>query len=221
MIVLDNVSKSYGGKVAPVAGITCINLHIGRGEFLAITGKSGCGKTTLLNVLGLLDTFDTGSYFFEGKNVSSFSEKEVAHIRQSYFGYVFQSYHLIPSLSVLQNVTVPLGYLGVPKKERVQKAEKLIVEVGLADKLQSYPFQLSGGQQQRVAIARALINNPSVLLADEPTGNLDTSNSEQIFELFRKIHRAGTTIVMVTHDICYAQQAERIISMSDSCITNI
>lgn len=220
MIVLKNVSKSYKGQGSPTAGILSIDLCIKKGEFVAITGKSGCGKTTLLNVMGLLDEYDSGEYHFEGSNISSLSEKEKTRIRQSYFGYVFQSYYLIPSLSVLQNVAIPLGYLGVPKKERIQKAEDLLVKVGLSDKLRSYPFQLSGGQQQRVAVARALVNSPSVILADEPTGNLDTDNSRQIFDLFKKIHQAGTSIVMVTHDMYYAHQAQRIIQMSDARIIN-
>lgn len=218
MIVLKNVSKSYKGKGEATAGITSINLQIDKGEFLAITGKSGCGKTTLLNVLGLLDGYDTGEYCFNGRNIATLSEKEKACIRQSCFGYVFQSFYLISSLSVLQNVAVPLGYLGVPKKERIQKAEELLSKVGMLEKLKSYPYQLSGGQQQRVAVARALVNEPSVILADEPTGNLDTENSQQIFELFKKIHESGTSIVMVTHDMNYANQAERIINMSDSRI---
>ena len=218
MIKLKNLTKVYTTVEQSVPGVTGISMHIKRGEFIAITGHSGCGKTTLLNIVGLIDVFDDGEYLLNGVNVSGMKESRLAAIRQREFGYVFQSYHLIHSLTAIENVALPLGYMGMCKKERVHKAEVALARVDLSSKRKALPSQLSGGQQQRVAIARALIHNPAIVLADEPTGNLDSENSIQIMHILESIHKMGATVIIATHDIMLAEQAGTVIQMRDSKI---
>ena len=215
MIELKNVSRVYtdGEKTTALKNI---NLNIDKGEFIAIMGPSGCGKSTLLNIIGLLDETDSGEYILNGKPVKESSSKERAKLRNKHFGFVFQSFNLLPRTSAFDNIMLPLNYRKQnAKKEQVM--EKL-EQVGLMDKIKSPPNQLSGGQQQRVAIARALVGNPEVILADEPTGNLDTKTGLEIMEIFKKINKDGTTVIVVTHNTELLGYAGRIIKMRDGKI---
>ena len=215
MIELKNVSRIYTDGEKTIA-LKNINLKIGKGEFIAIMGPSGCGKSTLLNILGLLDETDSGEYILNDKPVKESSSKERAKLRNKHFGFVFQSFNLLPRTSAFDNIMLPLNYRKQEgKKEQVM--EKL-EQVGLMDKVKSPPNQLSGGQQQRVAIARALVGNPEVILADEPTGNLDTKTGLEIMEIFKKINKEGTTVIVVTHNTELLGYANRIIKMRDGKI---
>ena len=195
-----------------------IDLDIERGEYLAIMGPSGSGKSTLMNLLGCLDTPTDGSYVLNGKDVSQMSDDDLAEIRNKEIGFVFQTFNLLPRTTALGNVALPMVYAGATKKERIIRAEKVLEDVGLADRMDHRPNQLSGGQRQRVAVGRALVNSPSIILADEPTGNLDSKTGMEIMSLFDDIHKAGNTVIMVTHEEEVAAHAHRIIRLRDGMI---
>lgn len=215
MLEVRNLKKVYESKDVQTTAIKDISLSIQEGEFVMLLGRSGCGKTTLLNILGGIDSMTEGSYRFEGTEVSEKSNKELAVFRNKNIGFIFQAYHLVDELDALHNVEVPLGYGGMKKSERKKCAEEALRKVGLEDRMKHYPSQLSGGQQQRVAIARAIVNNPKVILADEPTGNLDEENSNSIMELLANLNQKGTTIVMVTHDLELVKYATRVVHIKD------
>lgn len=218
MISLRDVSKTYRGKGVPFTALKGINLTVEKGEFLTIIGPSGAGKSTLLNVIGLLDSFDEGSYRLDGREIACLRNKELAQIRLTRFGFVFQSFYLINHLSAIENVEVPLGYSGVPTGARRRRSAEALEQVGLGDRLHNLPSQLSGGEQQRVAIARALVNSPDIIFADEPTGNLDSETSEKIIELFYQLNSNGITVAMVTHSPTLIQRATRIVKIRDGKI---
>ncbi|HMC00686.1 MAG TPA: ABC transporter ATP-binding protein [Flavobacteriaceae bacterium] len=195
-----------------------IDLDIERGEYVAIMGPSGSGKSTLMNILGCLDTPTAGQYILNGKDVSKMSDDELADIRNTEIGFVFQTFNLLPRTTALDNVALPMIYAGVSKSDRIKRAEEVLTNVGLSDRMDHKPNQLSGGQRQRVAVGRALINKPSIILADEPTGNLDSKTSLEIMHLFDDIHKAGNTVIMVTHEEDIAARAHRIIRLIDGVI---
>lgn len=215
MLKLEHIEKAYqqGKNTVPV--LHDITFHVAHGEFVAIMGPSGSGKSTLMNLIGLLDTPTSGSYFFDGTEVSRCSENMLSQIRNEKIGFVFQNFNLLPRQSALENAALPLLYAGVKPKVRRERAREALEKVGLSDRVSFLPTQLSGGQKQRVAIARAMINNPKLLLADEPTGALDTASGEQVMELFHELHKTGVTIVMITHELEIAQHAERILTIRD------
>lgn len=215
MIRLESIVKSYTVGKEQVDVLKGIDLHIQAGEFTAIMGPSGSGKSTLMNIIGCLDRPTSGEYFLHGERVSDYDENALAKVRSRSLGFVFQQFHLLPRLNALQNVELPLIYAGKSKKEREQLAIEALERVGLSDRMNHLPNELSGGQKQRVAIARAIVNRPSVILADEPTGALDSKTSEQIMDLFTMLNRDGTTIVMVTHEKEVAEYAERIVLVRD------
>lgn len=218
MIQLSEAKKIYGTGESTVHALSGISLNIQKGEFVAITGKSGCGKTTLLNIIGLLDNLTEGNYALSGQDVRHLSDKAKARLRFQTFGYIFQSFNLLSSHTVAENVALPLGYAGVPKQERLARAAEMLRKVGLLDKMKAYPNELSGGQQQRVAIARALINHPPIILADEPTGNLDSRSSAQIMDILAELADEGATLLLVTHDAGVAKRAGRRVRMEDGRI---
>lgn len=218
VIALHRLTKRYGIGDAEHTVLDSVDLTIDKGEFVAIMGPSGCGKTTLLNILGLLDRADDGDYFLDGKSVDELSSGRRAGIRSSQIGFVFQSFNLVPRLNVIDNVALPLTYNGTPKTKRLQAASKMLATFHLSEREYYMPWQLSGGQTQRVAIARALVNNPSIVLADEPTGNLDSRSSHVIMEELADIHRRGNTIIMVTHNPDLTSYASRVIRMLDGRI---
>ena len=218
MIQLSEAKKIYGKGESAVHALSGISLNIQKGEFVAITGKSGCGKTTLLNIIGLLDNLTEGHYTLNGQDVRHLSDKAKARLRFQTFGYIFQSFNLLSSHTVAENVALPLGYAGVPKQERLARAAEMLRKVGLLDKMKAYPNELSGGQQQRVAIARALINHPPIILADEPTGNLDSRSSAQIMDILAELADEGATLLLVTHDAGVAWRAGRRVRMEDGRI---
>lgn len=215
MLKLEHIEKAYqqGKNTVPV--LHDITFHVAHGEFVAIMGPSGSGKSTLMNLIGLLDTPTSGSYFFDGTEVNRCSENMLSQIRNEKIGFVFQNFNLLPRQSALENAALPLLYAGVKPKVRRERAREALEKVGLADRVSFLPTQLSGGQKQRVAIARAMINHPKLLLADEPTGALDTASGEQVMELFHELHKTGVTIVMITHELEIAQHAERILTIRD------
>lgn len=218
MIELKDICKSYHGQGIENKVLSHVYFKIEEGEFVMLYGESGSGKTTLLNIIGLLDPCTSGQILLNGKNITKLSLDEQASLRNQTFGYVFQSYYLIPELNVIENICLPAGYAGKKKKEMVRRAENLLQEVGLTDKKKFRPSQLSGGEKQRVAIARALMNDPDIILADEPTGNLDSINSEKIMKLLKKRHLQGKTILMVTHDPEMEKYATRKIDMVDGVL---
>lgn len=218
LIKTVEISKVYGQKPNQTIALKNVSLTITKGEFVAIVGPSGSGKSTLMHILGCLDKPTDGQYYFEGRPTSDLSQDEQAQIRSRQIGFVFQTFNLLPRTSALKNVLLPLIYAGVGQNQRNQKATKLLTQVGLADKLQSTPAQLSGGQQQRVAIARALANNPDVIFADEPTGNLDSKSSIEIMKIFKKLNQSGHTIIIITHEKDIAAAANRIITIRDGQI---
>lgn len=218
LIHLESIVKNY--KVGPsvVRALRSVTLDIYRGEYVAVMGASGSGKSTLMNIIGCLDTPSGGTYILNGKEVSSMSDNELAEVRNKEIGFVFQVFNLLPRNTALENVMLPLVYAGEKKHVRNEKAFKMLDDVGLADRVEHKPNELSGGQRQRVAIARALVNSPSLILADEPTGNLDSKISEEIMKLFADIHRKGNTILMVTHEEDIARHAHRIIRLKDGIV---
>lgn len=215
-VKLSRVNKIYDqGEGLKFKALEDINLNVSRGEFIAVIGPSGSGKSTLMHIMGLLDKPTSGSYELDGENTSKLSEDELAGIRNQKIGFVFQSFNLLSRTCALDNVALPLIYSGVSRKERLKRAKQALEDVGLTDKLFSKPNQLSGGQQQRVAIARSLINNPEIILADEPTGNLDTKTSREIMDIFKKLNKEGRTIILITHEKDIAKQAKKIIRIKD------
>lgn len=218
MIELKDICKSYYGQGIENKVLRHIDFKIEAGEFVMLYGESGSGKTTLLNMIGLLDPCTSGEILLNGENITNLAGDEQARLRNQTFGYVFQSFYLIPELNVTENVCLPAGYAGKKKKEMVRRAGILLQEVGLADKKKFRPSQLSGGEKQRMAIARALMNDPDIILADEPTGNLDSGNSGKIMTLLKKQHLQGKTIVMVTHDPEMDRYATRKIRMADGVL---
>ena len=218
MIQISHVSKIYRNDSVETAALSDVSFEIKRGEFVAIMGPSGSGKSTLMHVIGALDTPTSGEYILDGENVSKLKDDELADIRNRKIGFVFQAFNLLPRTTALKNVALPMAYGGVPKEERVKKARKLLEMVGLGDRLNHTPSQLSGGQQQRVAIARSLAMNPSILLADEPTGNIATTQAEEIMGIFQNLNEEGHTIVMITHESNIAEHAKRVIHLRDGKI---
>lgn len=216
LVHLSSINKIYKiNEELNFQALKKINLSIKSGEFVAITGPSGSGKSTLMNILGLLDSPTSGSYELEGQDVARLSERRMAEIRNKKIGFVFQQFNLLNRTSILDNVALPLIYGGINREERIIRAKKALDQVGLSDKLLNRPNQLSGGQQQRAAIARALVTDPQIILADEPTGNLDTKTGQQIMEIFRKLNNNGKTIILITHEADIARAAKRIIHMRD------
>ncbi|MDX1509197.1 MAG: ABC transporter ATP-binding protein, partial [Woeseiaceae bacterium] len=215
MIQLNELSKVYRTSDVETTALNNVNLKIGDGEFIAIMGPSGCGKSTLLNIIGMLDTPDSGTYEFAGETVSGRSERELAAVRKQNIGFIFQSFNLIDELSVAENVELPLLYQKIPAADRAKRVQEVLERINIAHRADHRPQQLSGGQQQRVAVARAVVANPKLILADEPTGNLDTANGEEVLELLGKLNADGTTIVMVTHDQSHADHASRVVNMLD------
>jgi putative ABC transport system ATP-binding protein len=220
LLKLVNVSKTYLPDSHAVEALKKTNLEIRKGDFLAIMGPSGSGKSTLMHLIGLLDVPTTGKVILEGKDISGFSETELAKIRNQKIGFVFQTFNLIPRVSVLNNVELPLFYAGMSKIERKKRALEVLAKVGLSERINHYPNQLSGGEQQRVAIARALVNQPTIILADEPTGNLDSKTGLEVVKLFKQLNREGNTFVMVTHDQEIAKNCRRLVKIKDGEITN-
>ncbi|MCD8480778.1 MAG: ABC transporter ATP-binding protein [Candidatus Cloacimonetes bacterium] len=215
MIELKDLTKVYRTDTIETTALNSINLHIPEGCFFAIKGPSGCGKTTLLNILGLMDRPSRGELLLLGKNIAGFKEKELSRLRRQTIGFLFQKFNLIASLTVFENVELPLLYQKLPVATRKTKVEAMLGQLGLEPRAGHFPHQLSGGQQQRVALARCVINDPRLILADEPTGNLDSRNGEEVMRLLSDLHRDGRTIVMVTHDDRYAAFAEKVIEMKD------
>lgn len=215
MIKINNLVKTYENKEMKTEVLKGISLEVDEGDFVAIMGKSGCGKTTLLNIIGLIDTFNDGYYAFNDVDIKQLKASDMARIRRDRIGYVYQAFNLIDELNCEDNVSLTLGYAGMKSAARKVRAQELLKAVDLGDKCRVYPSQLSGGQKQRVAIARAISNNPALILADEPTGNLDYKSGIEIMELLRKLNREGTTIIMVTHDEEFAGYATRRIDMKD------
>jgi putative ABC transport system ATP-binding protein len=215
IVQLEQVSKIYATGAAEVHALRGVSLTIDRGEYVAIVGPSGSGKSTLMNILGCLDIVSEGRYWLNGVDVEDMTEAELAAIRNRHIGFVFQQFNLLSSLSAWRNVELPLCYAGVPRDERRKRAELALERVGLAERIHHKPTELSGGQQQRVAIARALVTDPALILADEPTGNLDSRSSEDVMALLDELHAGGRTIVLITHDLDVARSAERSITVRD------
>ena len=218
MVKLENITKNYMQGKLEVPVLSDIHLHVKPGEYVAIMGPSGSGKTTLMNIIGLLDIPTSGEYYLNGENMKGRKENDLAEIRNRTIGFVFQQFNLLPKESALSNVALPLIYGGVSKKEREERAKKALERVGLGNRITFRPNQLSGGQQQRVAIARAMVGDPKILLADEPTGALDTKAGKQIMKLFSELHKEGATIIMITHEEEVAECAERIVMLRDGKI---
>jgi putative ABC transport system ATP-binding protein len=215
MIELSGIVKNYKVGTIIVRALRSVSLDINRNEYVAIMGPSGSGKSTLMNIIGCLDTPTTGSYILNDKDVSKMEDNQLADIRNNEIGFVFQTFNLLPRYSALENVMLPLIYAGYAKNERIERAKKVIEDVQLTDRMAHKPNELSGGQRQRVAVARALVNRPSIILADEPTGNLDSKTSLDIMDLFDEIHAAGNTIIVVTHEEDIALRARRVVRLMD------
>jgi putative ABC transport system ATP-binding protein len=220
LIQLNGVRKIFFTDEVETHALADVHLEIREGEYVAINGPSGCGKTTLLSILGLLDTPSEGSYLLEDKPVANLTPAERARIRNRRIGFVFQAFNLIGDLTVAENVELPLTYRGMSGGERTKRVQQALEKVGMSHRAKHYPVQLSGGQQQRVAVARAVVGDPAILLADEPTGNLDSTNGEAVMELLRALHRAGATVCMVTHDPRYAKHADRSIHLFDGRVVD-
>lgn len=215
IITVDNVNKTYKNGSLELQVLKNISFKVDKGEFLAIMGSSGSGKSTMMNILGCLDNQYEGKYILDGIDISKSTENELSEIRNKKIGFIFQSFNLLPRLTALENVELPLVYSSVPKEERHKRANELLEMVGLKDRIHHRPNELSGGQRQRVAIARALVNNPSIILADEPTGNLDSKSEEEIIEILQKLNKMGKTIVIVTHEPNIGEIAQRKIVFKD------
>lgn len=218
IISLRDIGRSYKVGTEMIHALRSVSLEIYKNEYVALMGPSGSGKSTLMNTLGCLDTPSKGEYILNGISVAKMSDNQLAEVRNKEIGFVFQTFNLMPRLSALENVTVPLVYAGINKKDRLQQALTTLKHVGLGDRVKHKPNELSGGQKQRVAIARALVNNPSIILADEPTGNLDSKTSDEIMGLFEEIHKQGNTIILVTHEEDIAMHAHRIVRLKDGLI---
>lgn len=218
MLTLKNIVKKYQIGTQELVVLKGVSLHVEENDFVAIMGQSGSGKSTLMNIIGLLDTPSSGEYIFENDNVEHLSGDSRSLIRRQRIGFVFQSYNLLPRMSAKKQVMLPLMYQGVPKKERERRAEEALETVGLKDKMQNKPNELSGGQQQRVSIARALVTKPSIILADEPTGALDSKTGDEVMELFTKLNNQGKTIILITHEQEIANFSKKIIHLSDGNI---
>ncbi|WP_055669259.1 ABC transporter ATP-binding protein [Desnuesiella massiliensis] len=215
MIEVSNIVKTYSTGEINFTALKDISLKIEKGEFTSIMGPSGSGKSTLMNILGCLDKMDKGKYILNNKDVSNLRDDELAYVRNKEIGFVFQAFNLLPRMTILENVELPMVYAGIPPKERREKALIALDRVGLSDRVKHRPNEVSGGQKQRVAIARAIVNNPSVLMADEPTGNLDTKSTNEIMKIFQDLNREGSTIIMVTHEPEVAKYTKRIVKFRD------
>ncbi|MFM7153306.1 MAG: ABC transporter ATP-binding protein [Bacteroidota bacterium] len=218
LISIEHLNKTYIMGTEKVEALKDVSINIEKGEYVALMGPSGSGKSTLMNLLGCLDSPSKGQYWLNGKEVSTMEDSELAEVRNKDIGFVFQTFNLLPRLSALENVALPLVYAGVSKEDRLAKARKVLEAVGLGDRVSHKPNELSGGQRQRVAVARALVNDPAIILADEPTGNLDTKTSYEIMSLFEEIHQAGNTVILVTHEQDIALHAHRIIRLRDGLV---
>ncbi|MCC6283007.1 MAG: ABC transporter ATP-binding protein [Saprospiraceae bacterium] len=218
MISIKNLNKTYIMGAEKVEALKTVSLDIAKNEYVALMGPSGSGKSTLMNLLGCLDSPTSGEYWLNGTEVSTMDDGELAEVRNKEIGFVFQTFNLMPRLSALENVALPLVYAGVSREERLEKARKVLESVGLGDRVNHKPNELSGGQRQRVAIARALVNNPAIILADEPTGNLDSKTSYEIMGLFEQIHKGGNTVILVTHEQDIAMHAHRVVRLRDGLI---
>lgn len=221
LIALDGVSKTFYTDEVETHALSDIHLEIKAGEYVAIAGPSGCGKSTLLAILGLLDSPSVGNYLLKGQSVEGLTLAERARVRNREIGFIFQAFNLIGDLTVYQNVELPLTYRNMPAPERKKRAQEALERVGMSHRMKHFPSQLSGGQQQRVAVARALAGSPSILLADEPTGNLDSTNGEAVMALLQELHRGGATICMVTHDVRYAKHADRCVHLLDGRVKDV
>jgi putative ABC transport system ATP-binding protein len=218
VIVLENIVKTYSMGDSSFNALDGINLSIEQGSFVAIMGPSGSGKSTMMNIIGCLDRPTSGAYWLDGQQVADLSDDELALVRNEKIGFVFQNFNLLPRMNALHNVALPLIYAGVPLAERLKRAEKALIAVGLGDRIQHKPNEMSGGQRQRVAIARAMVNEPAILMADEPTGNLDTKSGDEVMRLFTAIHEQGRTVILVTHEPEIAAYTERTLVMRDGKI---
>jgi putative ABC transport system ATP-binding protein len=218
MIKITGLKKIYKTDEIETTALSEVDLEISQGELVAITGPSGCGKSTLLNIIGMIDKPDGGEYWFNGTQIAGYSEKQRANLRKNNIGFIFQSFNLVNELTVFENVELPLLYTGTGAAERKQKVETLLEQMKMAHRRDHYPQQLSGGQQQRVAVARAICNSPKVILADEPTGNLDTKHGDEVMRLLMELNEAGTTVIMVTHSPHYSQFCRRMIRLFDGKI---
>ena len=220
MIKVENLSKSFRTEEVETIALNGVSFEVKDGEFVAIMGPSGCGKSTLLNILGLLDNPTGGKYWLDGNEVSALKEKDRTDVRKGQIGFVFQSFNLIDELNVEENIELPLTYLNIPAKERKQRVQEIMKRMAISHRAKHFPHQLSGGQQQRVAIARAVVFGPKIILADEPTGNLDSKNGKEVMDLLKELNAEGTTIVMVTHSQKDAAQAQRTIDLFDGQIVS-
>jgi putative ABC transport system ATP-binding protein len=218
LISIQHLNKTYIMGTEKVEALKDVSIEIAQNEYVALMGPSGSGKSTLMNLLGCLDSPTSGKYWLNGIEVSTMDDGELAEVRNKQIGFVFQTFNLLPRLSALENVALPLVYAGYSKADRLEKARKTLESVGLGDRVMHKPNELSGGQRQRVAVARALVNDPAIILADEPTGNLDTKTSHEIMALFEQIHRAGNTVILVTHEADIAQHAHRIVRLRDGLV---
>lgn len=218
LIEMRQITKIYKMGSESVEALKAIDLSVGANEFVALMGPSGSGKSTLMNIIGCLDSPTSGVYMLNGVDVSSMEDADLANVRNHKIGFIFQTFNLMPRISALENVALPLIYAGMDKKTRIEKAMRVIDSVGLADRMHHRPNELSGGQRQRVAIARALVNDPAIILADEPTGNLDSKTSEEIMNILTEIHRLGNTIILVTHEADIAEYAKRLVKLRDGRI---
>lgn len=220
VIELKDIMKTYVMGDSVVHALDHVFVQIGRGEFTSIMGPSGSGKSTMMNILGCLDRPTSGEYYLDGKEIAGYDDDELAHTRNAKIGFVFQNFNLLPKLTAQANVALPLIYAGVDEEERMERAKKALEAVGLGERIEHKPTEMSGGQRQRVAIARALVNNPAIIMADEPTGNLDTKSSYEIMDIFKAMNESGKTVVMVTHEPDIAAQTKRILTMRDGKIVS-